>query len=178
MLIEVGGNDTKPLWIESSKVVGVSAKPPTMCIVNVACGEKTEEWHLCDNADRVRRAVDEANGIVMEDDKFVYRRRLGDSFIWKVKRTPEGDGLHVGTAYCATVITMDWRRAHCPVDIESYAPVSESEVRGFIRYAEATLNKEKRIKELELKLAKMVRWLDEHQPDVWKRGLWDALEPE
>ena len=114
----------------------------------------------------------------MVDDKFVYRRRLGDNFIWKVKRTTEGDGLHVGTAYCATVSTMDWRREHCPVDIESYAPVSESEVRNLIRYAEATLNKEKRIKELEWKLAKMVRWLDEHQPDVWKRGLWDALEPE
>lgn len=61
MLIEVVGNDTKPLWIESTKIVGVSAKPPAMCIINVACGEKTEEWHLCEDADRVRRAVDEAN---------------------------------------------------------------------------------------------------------------------
>ena len=44
-------------------------------------------------------------------------------------------------------------------------------------YQEAVLNKEKRIKELEYRLANMVRWLDEHQPDVWKRGLWEALEP-
>ena len=62
------------------------------------------------------------------------------------------------------------------VDIESYAPVSESEVRNLITRAEAVLNKEKRIKELEWKLANMVRWLDAHQPDVWKRGLWDAIE--
>ena len=61
MLIEVGGYDGKPLWIEASKVVGVSAKPPAMCVVNMACGEMSEEWQLCDNADRVRRAVDEAN---------------------------------------------------------------------------------------------------------------------
>jgi len=114
---------------------------------------------------------------VMEDDKFVYHRWLGDNFIWKVKRAPEGDGLHVGTAYCAAVTTMDWRREHCPGDIESYAPVSESEVRDLITRAGAVLDKEKRIKELEWKLANMVRWLDEHQPDVWKRGLWDALEP-
>ena len=45
-------------------------------------------------------------------------------------------------------------------------------------WPEALLDKEKRIKELEWKLANMVRWLDAHQPDVWKRGLWDALEPE
>jgi len=43
--------------------------------------------------------------------------------------------------------------------------------------AEALLDKEKRIKELEWKLANMGRWLDAHQPDVWKRGLLDALEP-
>jgi len=122
MLIEVVGNDTKPLWIESTKIVGVSAKPPAMCIINVACGEKTEEWHLCDDADRVRRAVDEANGIVMEDDGIL-------------------------------------------IDLDH------------IKRAEALLDKEKRIKELEWKLAKMVRWLDEHQTDVWKRGLWEALEP-
>ena len=43
-------------------------------------------------------------------------------------------------------------------------------------WPEALLDKEKRIKELEWKLANMVRWLDAHQPDVWKRGLWDAIE--
>jgi hypothetical protein len=61
MLIEVGRHDGKLLWIESSKVVGVSAMSPSMCLVNMACGEMTEEWQLCDNIDRVRRAVDEAN---------------------------------------------------------------------------------------------------------------------
>jgi hypothetical protein len=61
MLIEVCGYDGKPLWIESSKVLGVSAKPPAKCVVSMACGDISEEWYLCDNADRVRRAVDEAN---------------------------------------------------------------------------------------------------------------------
>jgi hypothetical protein len=27
----------------------------------MACGVESEEWYLCDNADRVRRVVDEAN---------------------------------------------------------------------------------------------------------------------
>ena len=63
-------------------------------------------------------------------DKFAYFRKNGYDTIWKVKRAPDGDGLHVGTAYYATGTTMDWRREHCPVDIESYVPVSESEVRG------------------------------------------------
>jgi hypothetical protein len=49
------------MWIESSKVVGLTAKPPAMCFVTMACGAGTEEWKLLDDADRVRRAVDEAN---------------------------------------------------------------------------------------------------------------------
>jgi hypothetical protein len=97
---------------------------------------------------KLAKSVTDLNEIVTEKDKFVYRRRLGDNFIWKVKLTLLGDGLHVGTAYCATVTTMDWRREHCPVDIESYAPVSESEVRNLIMRAEAVLDKEKRIKEI------------------------------
>jgi hypothetical protein len=61
MLIEVYGHNGNPMWIESSKVVSLTAKPPAMCFVTMACGDRTEEWQLCDTADRVRRAVDEAN---------------------------------------------------------------------------------------------------------------------
>jgi hypothetical protein len=62
MLIEIVGYNGKPLWIESSKVVGLSAHPPpASCVLSMACGETTEEWNLCDDADRVRRAVDGAN---------------------------------------------------------------------------------------------------------------------
>jgi hypothetical protein len=61
MLIEVGGFDGRPLWIESSKVVGVRHCRPAMCIVFMVCGAGLGEWQLCDDADRVRRAVDEAN---------------------------------------------------------------------------------------------------------------------
>jgi Fe-S-cluster-containing dehydrogenase component len=61
MLIEVCGYDGRPRWIESSKVIGLMAKPPDRCIVCMACGVESEEWKLLDDADRVRRAVDEAN---------------------------------------------------------------------------------------------------------------------
>lgn len=32
-----------------------------------------------------------------------------------------------------------------------------------------------RIKELESQLTAIVGWLETNQPDLWKRGLWDAL---
>lgn len=32
-----------------------------------------------------------------------------------------------------------------------------------------------RIRELETLIIAMAQWLQENQPDVWRRGLWDAL---
>lgn len=74
----------------------------------------------------------------MTSDKFAYFRRNGEDIIWKVKRDPKDDGLHVGTAYFARVSDMDWMRAACPVGIEMYPPVSESEVQALINLACST----------------------------------------
>ena len=101
MLIEVVGNDTKPLWIESTKIVGVSAKPPAMCIINVACGEKTEEWHLCEDADRVRRAVDDAN-VLEEASSFGLYRKL----VKRVTDLIEADPHQWSKRPCATCRTI------------------------------------------------------------------------
>jgi hypothetical protein len=41
--------------------------------------------------------------------------------------------------------------------------------------AQPSPSAEQRARELELKLRAMVKWLEENQPDVFRRGLWDAL---
>lgn len=33
------------------------------------------------------------------------------------------------------------------------------------------------VDELKRKLAAMTKWLDDNQPDVFRRGIWDAIDP-
>lgn len=66
MLIAVRGWDGFEMWIEASRVMSVKrhvdSTPITpRCMVNMKCETASEEWTLCDDADRVRRAVDMAN---------------------------------------------------------------------------------------------------------------------
>ena len=77
MLIAVKGWDGFELWIEASLVMSVkrhvdsnTIKPK--CLVNMKCEKASEEWMLTDDADRVRRAVDEANARI-------HAEPLGDS---------------------------------------------------------------------------------------------------
>ncbi len=69
MLIAVKGWDGFELWIEASLVMSIkrhvdSTTINPKCMVNMKCetaSTASEEWVLADDADRVRRAVDEAN---------------------------------------------------------------------------------------------------------------------
>jgi len=66
MLISVIGRDGLELWIEAGLIMSVrrhvdSTAVKPKCMVNMKCETASEEWLLCDDADRVRRAVDEAN---------------------------------------------------------------------------------------------------------------------
>ena len=48
---------------------------------------------------------------------------------------------------------------------EKYKVLTENEIRDVLNAFECRT-----------KLAKMTRWLEANQPDVFSRGLWDALE--